>query len=257
MEWAEGGDTYSLFSPKHSRHASFKRAGEEAVRFILACVVSGMEYLHNCSIMYRDLKPENALIFSNGYVKLTDFGLAKEVKENELSRCEAGTTIYFAPEMAMREKGYTKHIDMWTVGVLAYELANYKPPFAASDIRQTSKFVKLVKKAEKQRVWHNPNLSPELKDFINSLLKFCPKERLGYRCWSEIKQHRFFTCVDFDWKALESMEMESPLKPIVEKHRIDYERYSEGGWFNETQPAPVRDDRILQWTYHHPHHPTN
>ena len=60
----------------------------------------------------------------------------------------------------MREKGYTKHIDLWTIGVLAYELSNYKAPFTAADIRNTSKFVKLVRKSEMNRIWHNDKISP-------------------------------------------------------------------------------------------------
>ena len=50
--------------------------------------------------------------------------------------------------------------------------------------------------------------------------------------------------------------MESPLKSIIDKHRLSYERYTEekGGWFGESLPASVRDDRIPQWTYQRPHH---
>jgi serine/threonine protein kinase len=80
----------------------FKAAGEKAVRFILACLILGMEQLHKKNIMYRDLKPENVLIFDDGYVKLTDFGLAKEIRDDELSKTEAGTNIYYAPEMVLK-----------------------------------------------------------------------------------------------------------------------------------------------------------
>lgn len=48
----------------------------------MGCLILGLEYLHQKNIIYRDLKPENLLIFSDGYVKLADFGLAKELKES-------------------------------------------------------------------------------------------------------------------------------------------------------------------------------
>lgn len=76
----------SLIDKKGHRMHDFWRAGEHAVRFILACVVLGVEHLHSNNIVYRDLKPENVLIFNNGYVKLTDFGLAKKLQKDELTK---------------------------------------------------------------------------------------------------------------------------------------------------------------------------
>ena len=64
----------------------FWKAGEQAVRFILASVILGVEHLHSKNIVYRDLKPENVLIFKSGYVKLTDFGLAKKLEKDELTK---------------------------------------------------------------------------------------------------------------------------------------------------------------------------
>lgn len=112
MELAEGGDTYSLIREKSQRFKDYKKAGENAVRFLLGCLILGMEYLHSNKIIYRDLKPENLLMFSNGYVKMTDFGLAKELKENIENRTEAGTTFYYAPEMVLRQN-YGREIDLW------------------------------------------------------------------------------------------------------------------------------------------------
>lgn len=77
MEWAEGGDTYTLIKPGSHRIKAFKNLLEPFLRFILGCLILGLQYLHSKQIIYRDLKPENLLIFSDGYVKLTDFGLAR------------------------------------------------------------------------------------------------------------------------------------------------------------------------------------
>ena len=91
-------------------------------------------------------------------MKLTDFGLAKKIKPNEVSRTEAGTTIYYAPEIVLRE-GYGKDIDFWTIGILAYEMSNYSPPFSHDDITSKHKVRKLVKSAENYRAWKNPYIS--------------------------------------------------------------------------------------------------
>ena len=183
----------------------------------MGCLILGMEYLHSKNIMYRDLKPENILMFENGYAKLTDFGLAKEFHENELTRTEAGTTIYYAPEMVMRQ-GYNKSVDIWSIGIYAYEMSNYNPPFAGADIKDKLKVKRVVKNAENRRNWKNPAVSEELKDFINSILKFDPKERLGFNGFEEMKKHKFFSCVNFNWQELEDMKMASPLKPILDAH---------------------------------------
>ena len=63
MEWASGGDTYSLIKKNSPKLNEFKQLGEKAVRFIAGCVILGLEYLHKHDYMYRDLKPENVLLF--------------------------------------------------------------------------------------------------------------------------------------------------------------------------------------------------
>lgn len=79
MDWAQGGDIYSFIKPNSSKKGLFLHSGEPGIRFILGCVVLGLQYLHQHHIVYCDLKPENLLIFEDGYVKLGDFGLSKRV----------------------------------------------------------------------------------------------------------------------------------------------------------------------------------
>ena len=100
IEYASGGDVYSLMSPlpKYTTKVEeFKSLGEDGVRFIMASVVLGLECLHHHNLIYRDLKPENVLIFDDGYVKLTDFGLSKRVEEGDKTNSFAGTKLFLAP----------------------------------------------------------------------------------------------------------------------------------------------------------------
>lgn len=85
MDYAPGGDLYSfLDNPYHpGKVKMFKALGEHGVRFVTGCVVLALEALHSCNIIYRDLKPENVLVFHNGYLKLCDFGLAEEHSEDK------------------------------------------------------------------------------------------------------------------------------------------------------------------------------
>jgi protein kinase A len=147
MEWASGGDVFTFINKNSRRHMPFLLVGESAVRFILGCVVLGLEYLHSHNIVYADMKPENLLIFEDGYIKLNDFVLSVDVNEGPREIEQAGTTLYFAPELvSMLPCGKT--LDLWTLGVLAYELSNFIPPFSNSQILRKETFPEVVKTAE-------------------------------------------------------------------------------------------------------------
>jgi len=82
-----------------------------------------LDYMHGLDVIYRDLKPENLLVNTDGYLKLTDFGFSKVVKTSTYTLC--GTPEYMAPEILLN-KGHGKAVDWWALGILIYEMNNGK-----------------------------------------------------------------------------------------------------------------------------------
>lgn len=84
----------------------FKRFDENTVKFYLSEVILGLEYLHSKNIIYRDLKPENIVLDEVGHISLTDFGLAKVMKNTKFTSSFVGTPEYNAPEMLKTVANY-------------------------------------------------------------------------------------------------------------------------------------------------------
>lgn len=113
LEYVSGGEMFT-----HLRKIG--KYSEENACFYASQIVLTFEYLHYLNCVYRDLKPENVLYDSNGYVKITDFGFAKIIKDRTWTLC--GTPEYLAPEIIL-SRGYNKAVDWWALGVLIYEMA--------------------------------------------------------------------------------------------------------------------------------------
>jgi serine/threonine protein kinase len=117
FEFYQGGELFGLLR-------LHKRMKEKMIAFYLAEIALSISFLHKGDIMYRDLKPENILIDAEGHTKLTDFGFAKRILKSERTLTICGTPEYLAPEIISPSKqGYGRNVDLWTLGVLAYELA--------------------------------------------------------------------------------------------------------------------------------------
>jgi serine/threonine protein kinase len=89
------------------------------LEFIIACILNGLEYIHNRTILHRDIKPENLVFDDSGYIRITDFGISRiwsPKNENDTS----GTPGYMAPEVMMKQ-GHGIACDLFAVGIIAYE----------------------------------------------------------------------------------------------------------------------------------------
>ncbi|EPY32788.1 RAC serine/threonine-protein kinase, partial [Strigomonas culicis] len=101
---------------------------EQQVKFYVAQIGLALGYLHSLNIIYRDLKPENAVLDKDGFVCLTDFGLAKENVEGTGASTFCGTPEYLAPEFLLGST-YGRAVDWWSLGILMYEMLFGIPPY--------------------------------------------------------------------------------------------------------------------------------
>ncbi len=99
----------------------------EQAKGILSQTLEAISYAHNLGVLHRDLKPENILLTEDNIVKITDFGLARFIKSGSLAASTAGTPIYMAPEAWAGS--YSEKSDIWSIGVILYELLTGIPPF--------------------------------------------------------------------------------------------------------------------------------
>lgn len=186
-------------------HLNKGRFPEERARFYIAEILLALEHLHSRNIVYRDLKPENVLLDSDGHIKLTDFGLSRKFKtgENE-AKTFCGTPQYLAPEIILG-KGYSFGVDWWAMGALTFELLTRTPPFQERDAKRLYNLILTAP------VLYPGYLSPAGKSFCAALLQRNPLNRLGYCGADEIKAHPFFEGID--WKLLREKKLPVPFKP--------------------------------------------
>ncbi|CAG9326673.1 unnamed protein product [Blepharisma stoltei] len=185
-----------------------RRFTESQAKFFTACIFSGLEYLHVLGIIHRDIKPENLVFDKKGYLRITDFGIARLISSDN-SKETSGTPGYMAPEV-MCKRNHGIAVDYFALGVIVYELMMGKRPYTGrnrNDIKEQalSKQI-LLKKSDLPAGW-----SIESADFVNKLLQRKPENRLGTNGPSEVKNHVWLS--DVQWSSLFAKTLVSPFIP--------------------------------------------
>lgn len=218
----QGGELYNILHTKRSD--GVKRS---SAMFYAAVILEGLDFMHLQNIVYRDLKPENVLLDADGYCVIVDMGFAKEVKDKTYTLC--GTPLYIAPEVIL-SKGHNKAADIWSLGVLIYEMVYGVTPFYSEGIDQMGLFKAIVRGNVKF-----PHKShKDVNDLVTRMLHRRAAYRLG--CLADgaqdIRDHAFFADIDFD--ELRNKTMKAPWKPKLKnpfdtKHFDDWSHMEKEG----------------------------
>ncbi|EMP27385.1 Serine/threonine-protein kinase N2, partial [Chelonia mydas] len=185
-----------------------------------------------------DLKLDNLLLDTEGFVKIADFGLCKEgMGFGDRTSTFCGTPEFLAPEV-LTETSYTRAVDWWGLGVLIYEMLVGESPFPGDDEEEV--FDSIVN----DEVRYPRFLSTEAISIMRRLLRRNPERRLGAgeKDAEDVKKHHFFRLID--WNALLAKKVKPPFVPTI-RGREDVSNFDDE--FTSEAPilTPPREPRIL------------
>ncbi|GLD93470.1 hypothetical protein PINS_up002062 [Pythium insidiosum] len=204
---------------------------ENDIRFYVAGVLLALRDLHRNNILHRDVKMDNILLDNKGYPRLTDLGVSVQT-ETLRFRGNSGTPSHMAPELWHRNCDHGVASDLFSLGVVAYELAFAKRPWQGSVravIETNPEFV--VSLPPEQFSNYFPNeildtatcpLSLPCRSFMRGLLHPVESCRLGFNGGvEEARAHEWFG--DFDWNAFEEQKLEAPIQPTIDENKGNFD----------------------------------
>ncbi|XP_053106783.1 cGMP-dependent protein kinase 1-like isoform X2 [Hemicordylus capensis] len=223
LEFCQGGELWAKLR-------EVRCFSEPVAVFCSACVVEALDYLHAQGIVYRDLKPENLMLDTKGYVKLVDFGFAKALGRGEKTYSFCGTPEYLAPEI-LRHEGHDYSVDFWTLGVLIFEMLVGRPPFHSAEPQKI--YSKIMDGIFSFPVF----LSEAACSLVTKLCKRRPGQRLGSTSSGirGIRKHRWFGSLS--WKKLSLRQIEAPTVMLLKQGQpyANFKRFSVSGQLPEEE----------------------
>ena len=181
-------------------------------QFYIASIILAVKYLHERYFVFRDIKPENIMVLSNGFIKIIDFGAAKKLKDK--TNTIIGTPQYMAPEIILGDD-YSFEVDYWSIGVCLYEFVYGEYPFA----NEVEEVIEIY-----SAVINQPLVFPTIikdKDCKNLIQLMLNKNKTArYYKYEQISSHLWFK--DFDWDALLSLDIKPEYVPQFANKKENY-----------------------------------
>jgi len=196
IDYCSGGD---LVMHLHSK----ENFTESECKFYLSETLLALESLHLKGIAYRDMKPDNILIFEDGHIKLADFGLAKNITENNMQRAKSfcGSPAYLSPEMIIKKQADTK-ADIYGLGAVFHELLTGLPPFWDNDN------AKMYSKIANEEYIPPSEISLDAQNLLIQMMIKDPEKRPTA---TELKKHKFFSGIN--WEKVIQKKLIPPINP--------------------------------------------
>jgi len=169
MEYMDGGSLGDILD----FHSLFKLT-EIQIRFVVWNVLKGVKYLHSLHRIHRDIKSDNILLSKDGGIKICDFGFVAQLTKSRAKRnTKLGTPYWMAPEV-IKGKKYDYKADIWSLGILMYEMAEGYPPY--HDLPRLDALLSIVKKGCPP-LSDTDKWSPEFIQFMKQCTKRKPEKR--------------------------------------------------------------------------------
>ncbi len=231
LEYIPGGEFFSYIR-------RMSRLPESSAVFYTSQIVLILEYLHSYRIAYRDLKPENLLLSSDGYLKLTDFGFAKVVRDYTYTLC--GTPEYIAPEILLNQ-GHSTAVDWWSLGILVYEMLCGYPPFIAETT------LGIYQKIVAGKLYLPRILSKDARSLIKNLLTSDLTKRWGNLSAGVDDIRKCDWLRKVEWDRIMAKEVGPPFIPPVSSNTSNFEVYPESDPVDVTGVTCYPDDPFADW----------
>ncbi|KAH3743681.1 serine/threonine kinase [Pelomyxa schiedti] len=227
MDFVNGGELFL-----HLKNEN--KFDETRTRLYAGEIALALEHLHSLGIVYRDLKPENILIDFQGHIRITDFGLSKQLSPNRGTSTFCGTPEYLAPEV-LRGREHGTAVDWWSLGTLVYEMLTGLPPF------YNPNHATMYQRILTGDIRFPAEVLPDARSLISGLLQQDPARRFSAK---EVKSHPWFATMD--WEALYNRRVTPPWIPPLKDTTSDMSQIDEN--FTAQPPTESQDDRpnILQ-----------
>ena len=208
MEYIKGKELFDVI-----RDIGF--LNKDQTNFFVASMMVAIQYLHERKIIYRDIKPENIIVEKNGYIKLIDFGTAKEIEDR--TKTIIGTPHYMAPEIIMGG-GYSFQVDFWSISICMFEFMCGEVPFGEKVEDPMEIYFEII---NNQLSFPSKyiTIDKEFKKLMKKMLDKNPSNRLSN--FYSIKNHPWFK--DFNWDELTNLNLKAPYIPIIPYSNYDFD----------------------------------